>query len=105
MTPSASNTSALPLLDVNDLFPCLAIRAPAAQATRAAAVEILKVVISPPPVPQVSISRSLLVTATGIMAFRSARTPPATSVGTTPFTFSATRKAAICVDDALSFTA
>src|SRR2546422_3843541 len=52
-TPSASSTSAEPHLDVNDRLPCLATTAPAPAATNAAAVEILKVETTPPPVPQV----------------------------------------------------
>src|SRR2546422_8469659 len=52
-TPSASSTSAEPHLEVNDRLPCLATTAPAPAATNAAAVEILKVETTPPPVPQV----------------------------------------------------
>ena len=57
-TPSASSTSALPLREVNDLFPCLAIGIPAPAATNAAAVEMLNVVTVPPPVPAVSTNLS-----------------------------------------------
>ena len=55
-TPSASSTSALPHCDVNERLPCLATRTPAPAASSAAAVEMLKVVTAPPPVPQVSTS-------------------------------------------------
>ncbi len=53
-TPSASSTSALPDLLDTERLPCLATLAPAAAATNAAAVEILKVCALSPPVPQVS---------------------------------------------------
>ena len=53
-TPSASSTSALPLVDETERPPCLATRAPAAAATKAAVVEMLKVCAASPPVPQVS---------------------------------------------------
>ena len=42
-TPSASSTSAEPQRDDTDRLPCFAIGTPAAAATRAAAVEMLKV--------------------------------------------------------------
>jgi hypothetical protein len=54
-TPSASSTSALPLLLDTARPPCFATFTPAAAATNAAAVEILKVCKPSPPVPQVSI--------------------------------------------------
>ena len=53
-TPSASSTSALPDLLDTERLPCLATLAPAAAATKAAAVEMLKVCALSPPVPQVS---------------------------------------------------
>ena len=53
-TPSASSTSADPLCELAARFPCLATRAPAAAATIAAAVDMLKVPEASPPVPQVS---------------------------------------------------
>ena len=52
--PTFSNTSALPLLLVTPLFPCLATGTPAPEITNAAAVLMLKVFILSPPVPQVS---------------------------------------------------
>jgi hypothetical protein len=57
-TPSASRTSALPLNEVNDRLPCLAMRTPAPAASSAAAVEMLNVTSAPPPVPHVSTSSS-----------------------------------------------
>ena len=56
--PRASRTSAEPHLLVTARLPCLATLTPAAAATRAAAVEMLKVFAPSPPVPQVSTSSS-----------------------------------------------
>ena len=53
-TPSASRTSAEPQRELTERLPCLATRAPAAEATKAAAVEMLKAPEQSPPVPQVS---------------------------------------------------
>ena len=83
-TPSASSTSALPHFEVKERLPCFATRTPPAATTRAAAVEMLKVDTSPPPVPQVSTSAPRSSASTGIIAPRSARTPPATSDGARP---------------------
>src|SRR3954451_6117571 len=55
-TPRAASTSALPERLETERLPCLATAAPAAAATRAAAVEMLKVPRPSPPVPQVSTS-------------------------------------------------
>jgi hypothetical protein len=52
--PRASRTSAEPVCDVTARLPCLATVAPAAAATSAAAVEMLKVPERSAPVPQVS---------------------------------------------------
>ena len=54
LTERASITSAEPHLEVTLRFPCLATRTPAPAATRAVAVEMLKVPLASPPVPQVS---------------------------------------------------
>jgi hypothetical protein len=54
LTPSASSTSALPLLLETLRLPCLATTTPAPATTKAAAVEMLKVCSPSPPVPQVS---------------------------------------------------
>ena len=69
-TPSASSTSAEPHCEVTARLPCLATFAPAAAATSAAPVEMLKVSGPPPPVPHVSTSsaRSSSVSGTGIAA-------------------------------------
>src|SRR5262245_22233574 len=54
LTPSASNTSALPDLLDTDRFPCLATRTPQAATTSAVQDEMLKVPDRSPPVPHVS---------------------------------------------------
>ena len=53
-TPRASSTSAEPQAEVMARLPCLATGTPAAATTKAAAVEMLKVLLPSPPVPQVS---------------------------------------------------
>ena len=83
-TPSASSTSALPDFEVKERLPCLATRTPPAAATSAAAVEMLKVGVRPPPAPHVSTSPAGFVAGTRIMASRKASTPPATSEGAGP---------------------
>src|SRR5688572_6073614 len=55
-SPTCSKKSALPQTPDTDLLPCFATLAPAADATIAAAVLMLKDLIESPPVPQVSIS-------------------------------------------------
>jgi len=57
-TPRASITSAEPHLEVIPRLPCLATRTPAPAIVRAVAVEMLKVSLASPPVPQVSTSAS-----------------------------------------------
>ncbi len=92
-TPSASNTSALPVwLDI-DRLPCLATRAPAPAITNAATVETLKVLRPSPPVPHVSIKGS--PASTKIMRSRMARANPASSAEVSPFIRRAMRKAAM----------
>ncbi len=54
LTPSASITSAEPHLELMLRLPCLATRTPAPAIVRAVAVEMLKVPLVSPPVPQVS---------------------------------------------------
>ena len=56
LTPRYSRTSAEPTLLEAERLPCLATFAPPAAATKATAVEILKVEAPSPPVPQVSIT-------------------------------------------------
>ncbi len=56
VTPSVSRRSAEPQADVADRLPCLATRAPAPAATKAARVETLMLHDRSPPVPQVSSS-------------------------------------------------
>ena len=99
-TPSASSTSALPHFEVKERLPCFATRTPPAATTSAAAVEMLKVETLPPPVPQVSTRASLSGAATGIIAPRSASTPPATSDGASPLVCSAASSPPVCTSEA-----
>ena len=55
LIPSDVSTSELPDLEVIDLFPCFATFSPHAEDRMAVAVEILKLPLLSPPVPQVSI--------------------------------------------------
>ena len=96
-TPSASRTSALPDLEVEERLPCFATRTPIPAASNAAAVEMLNVVSAPPPVPHVSTRSSGASAESTIMASRSASTTPATSADVSPLTRSAIKIAATCV--------
>ena len=89
--PSASSTSAEPDADETARLPCLATPAPAAAATRAAAVEMLIVAWPSPPVPAVS-TRSVRFGATDTPRPRIASAKPAISSGVSPFRRRATRK-------------
>ena len=101
--PRASRTSAEPHEEVTARLPCLATisfasaEAPAAAATRAAAVEMLKVPLASAPVPQVSINRvrSVSVSGMGVAAARMVSTKPAISAGAGPRVASEPRRAAI----------
>ena len=96
-TPSASSTSAEPQRLLRLRLPCLAIFAPAAAATSAAAVEILKVPLASPPVPQVSTSaaRSASVKGNVTAAERMASTNPASSSAVTGRAASASSRLSI----------
>src|SRR6185312_15460261 len=100
LTPSASRTSALPDLEVNDRLPCLAIRTPAPAATSAAAVEMLNVPTDPPPVPHVSTMRSFCGRFSRSIARRSAFAAPAITSALSPRTRNPVSNAAICTCDA-----
>ena len=89
LTPSASSTSALPERLDMDRLPCLATGMPAAAATRAVAVEMLNV-LSPPPVPQVSISSPSTLGRSGMQFSRMALAMAAISRSDAPFIRSAT---------------
>jgi len=82
VTPNAAMTSELPDAEVTARFPCLATGTPAAATTRAAAVEMLKVECTSPPVPQVSTVPSGAGTAS--TRFRIARTKPVSSSTVSP---------------------
>ena len=70
LTPRASITSAEPHLEVTLRLPCLATRTPAPATTNAVAVEMLKVPLASPPVPQVSTKASRPVLLTSTVEFR-----------------------------------
>src|SRR5512137_1155683 len=94
LTPIVSSTSALPQLLETARLPCLATVRPAAATTKAAVVEMLKVLRPSPPVPQVS-------TMTGERASirvalrRMTRAAPVTSTMVSPFMRRAVMKAPI----------
>ena len=74
--PSASSTSALPLLLVMARLPCLATVTPAAEHTRATVVDILKVLSPSPPVPQTSrISPARVFSSSGTSVARLRNSP------------------------------
>src|SRR5260370_2770538 len=81
--PRASRTSAEPHCEATARLPCLATVAPAAAATKAAAVEMLKVPLESAPVPQVSVRvlRSALLSGMGVAAEHLVSTQPALSLG------------------------
>src|SRR5687767_2995014 len=81
-TPSSSSTSALPQALEAARLPCFAMRAPAADATMALTVEMLKEFERSPPVPQVSIASGGAWTLTA--ASRSADANPAISSTVSP---------------------
>ena len=94
--PRASRTSAEPQMEVTARFPCLATRTPAAAATRAAAVEMLKLPLASPPVPQVSTncSCSKLLRGRWLEASRRVVAKPAISAEVSPRAAMAPRRAA-----------
>ena len=94
VTPRAASRSAEPERDDSARLPCLATGTPQPAATSAAAVEMLKVPLASPPVPQVSMVPSGA-------SMRSARAriacaPPVISSTLSPRTRSAMRKPPIC---------
>ncbi|MMZ60154.1 hypothetical protein D1872_222290 [compost metagenome] len=96
VTPSASSTSALPLLLDTARLPCLATRTPPAAATSAAAVEMLNVPPPSPPVPHVSSSPSPHISSR-IAFSRIVSTNPTISSTVSPFIRRAVKKPAICI--------
>ena len=93
--PSASSRSAEPDCDVIARLPCFATFAPAAAATKAAAVETLNAPSEEPPVPQVS-SSGREGTCTFSECSRMTRAIPTTSSTVSPLCRSATTKAPNC---------
>ena len=95
MTPRASSTSALPERLEIERLPCLATGIPAAAATRAVAVEILKV-DRPPPVPQVSMSSAVTWGRSSTQFARMALAKADSSSRLVPFMSRPTWNPAIC---------
>src|SRR5215475_9388447 len=105
LMPKASITSADPHCELTLRLPCLATRTPAPATTKEVAVEMLKVLLASPPVPQVSTSASRSVPLTsrvefwitrGAAAARIASANPTISSTVSPFMCNATSNAAIC---------
>ncbi len=92
-TPSSRSTSALPDLLDTARSPCFTTGTPAPHATSAAAVLMLNVPLSSPPVPQVSSTGPLTGTRRSICSRRT-RAAAATSSAVSPFMRSAVRNAA-----------
>ena len=88
-TPKASSTSAAPDLLETLLFPCFATLQPAAAATIADVVEMLKVNASSPPVP--TISSTSILCSSFIPLFLIPIAEPDISSIVSPFILSATR--------------
>jgi hypothetical protein len=101
LTPSASRTSALPDFDETDRPPCLATRAPAAAATNAAVVEMLKVCDLSPPVPHVSTRCSSPAASTRVENSRITEAAAAISDTDSVFTCRPMRIAASCTCETL----
>ncbi len=93
LTPSCSNTSALPQRLDTDRLPCLATFTPQAATTSAAADEMLNVPDRSPPVPQVS-NTSPGGAASFTACSRIVRAKPTISAGRSPFITSAASSAA-----------
>src|ERR671919_1828098 len=93
LTPRAVNRSALPDLLLAARFPCFATGNPAPAITKAAAVEMLKVLAGLEPVPAVSMKHECLEF-TRTARDRNPWTNPVNSSTVSPFAARATRAAA-----------
>ena len=93
-TPRASSTSAAPHLLVEARLPCFATGTPAAEATRAETVEILKELALSPPVPTISSTSWSFSSFT--QWFRMPLAQAVISCMVSPFMERAMRKALIC---------
>ncbi len=98
LTPSAFSTSAEPEREETERLPCLATGTPAPATTKAAAVEMLKVPLASPPVPQVSMAPS--GARTFVALARMARAAPAISSTVSPRVRNAIKSPAISAGDA-----
>ena len=100
LTPRVSTTSALPQRLERALLPCLATVKPAPATTKAVAVEILKVLLLSPPVPQVSTRTSSFRSKESTL-FSISLAQPVISSTVSPFILSAVKKEAIWAGVAL----
>ena len=100
LTPSRSSTSADPLLLEAERLPCLTTFTPAAATTRAAAVEMLNVPRTSPPVPQVSSTTQSASHPTGTLFSRMTVAAPTSSSTVVPLAASPTSSPPICASDA-----
>ena len=83
LTPSAANTSAAPDFEDCARLPCFATGTPQPAATMLVAVEILRVPLASPPVPQVS-TASAASCSKGTIASLRASAAPAISAAVSP---------------------
>ena len=97
---NASNTSPDPHLEETALLPCLATLIFILDKSKAAAVEIFKVFLPSPPVPQVSMQLS---TITLFDLFLRTKTPPAISSATSPLIDKKVKKLYISFSEAFPF--
>ena len=99
LTPNFCKTSEDPDFEETDLFPCLAILIPHAEARIADAVDIFKVFFLSPPVPQVSNIFPLLFIFLLFVLYTF--TAANSSLSVTPFNDNATKKAAVSIEEFL----
>jgi hypothetical protein len=97
-TPSSSSTSAAPVFEVTDRFPCFTTHAPQAAATNIVAVETLKKPCRSPPVPHTSMvgpGNRVASSSTATARWRSDCAKAAISPAVSPLSRSALRKAVL----------
>ena len=95
LIPRFNKTSAEPTFPLALLFPCFAIFTPHDEATKATAVEILKVLAPSPPVPQVSTINKLGRSTGNLQAFKSTSAIEDNSVPVAPLALNALKKAPV----------
>ena len=94
LMPSSSRVSAVPACEDAAREPCLTTFAPAADATRAAMVEMLTVLARSPPVPTTSTASRSRATWSALSSIAELR--PSISSSVSPFARRATSRAASC---------